>query len=783
MLSILRKAPSLAPGAIIAALRAAAPSENRLNPALRRRASPRRRLFAAAGSLCLFGADYAQAATPDWLAGWPLFVPLLALLGLPPWRRRRQLATLSRQVRDSQQPLVLADAAGRLLAVSDYAPAPSRQDGVLTGYGFSRHDLALLLDPAHPGHRDGLLAAHADLLAFPLPCPLPGHLLLRLQTPSLVHGPGGDLSGWRQALQDARLGLLEFDLADQAVRGAPQTLHALLGLPADAERMAFSRWLELLHPEDRSLFTALLSHPEQRQESACGMEFRVRHAHGHWEWLEQRTQFHKDEVGRISHIHALCQIVTARKLAESAMLRREQEFRTLVENSEDVIARYDLNLRCQFINRSVSRYSTLAREEHLGRSVHDKAWPEAARARFAEECERLIAGGEARRFELELSMGTRRFIFEVRLFPEFGLGGELRSILAVEREITHSRQSERLLAEENAVMEMIAGNAPLQDTLNQICRMMESQLNRGVCSIMLLDASGETLGLAAGQSLPPSYRKLLAQVPVGPEAGSCGTAVHRKSLVIVDDIANSPLWASYRELVAPFGLSACWSTPIFSSDRRLLGAFAIYHPDPRQPEPEELQLAQRSTHLIAIALQRDAHEKKLYQLATLDELTGLCNRRQFIALSSREIERNRRYQLSLTVLMMDLDHFKNINDRHGHAKGDEVIVHFAQSCRNVLRSTDICGRLGGEEFAAVLPDTRMEDALLAAERLRRVVAEARLPDGEAGTLQYTVSIGVAMLRADETEIDEVLGRADKQLYQAKHNGRNCISGEELLLLR
>ncbi|RBL66815.1 diguanylate cyclase, partial [Pseudomonas sp. MWU13-2625] len=189
---------------------------------------------------------------------------------------------------------------------------------------------------------------------------------------------------------------------------------------------------------------------------------------------------------------------------------------------------------------------------------------------------------------------------------------------------------------------------------------MESQLNRGACSILLLNAAGDTLRLAAGQRLPPGYRQLLKQVPVVPEAGFCGTDVHRKSLVIVEDIALSPLWAGYREQIAPFGLQACWSTPIFSSDRRLLGAFAIYHPEPHLPEPEELQLAQRSTHLIAIALQRDAHEKKLYQLATLDELTGLCNRRQFIALAGREIERNRRYQLSLAVLMMDLDHFKSI---------------------------------------------------------------------------------------------------------------------------
>ncbi|WP_158253750.1 sensor domain-containing diguanylate cyclase [Chromobacterium alticapitis] len=573
----------------------------------------------------------------------------------------------------------------------------------------------------------------------------------------------------RATLRDARLGLLEFRLPQQRVRGRAQSLQRLLGMPAHTRDMDFARWLSLLHPEDRPRFAQLLESPPPPEANS---EVRVRHHSGHWEWLEI-TWRSSWRGGRVQKLTALCRVATARKHHEAAMIRREQQFRTLVDNSEDIVARYDLELRCLFINRSVSRYFPLPLEEHLGKTPREKGWSEEASSRFEQECRQLINTWEARNFELELYHGPHRHIFEIRLFPEFDSAGMLKTILSVDREVTASRQGEKLLAEENAVLEMIAGNHPLPQTLNQICQMMESQQPKGMCSIMLLDEDGQALRFAAGLSLPAAYRKLIDRVEIGPSVGSCGTSAHWKRTIVVDDILKSPLWAHSLDKVQPFDLRACWSTPIFSSDRRLLGTFATYYREPRSPTPEELALAHRSTHIIAIALQRHGHEKQLYRLATQDGLTGLNNRRQFIELADRELERGRRTQGPLSVMMMDLDHFKQINDRHGHAVGDTVIRHFADLCRDALRASDLCGRLGGEEFAALLPDTALAEAMQVAERLRAAVAAARLPldDGE---LSYTVSIGVAQQRPDEQDIDEVLSRADKQLYLAKHEGRNRV---------
>ncbi len=650
---------------------------------------------------------------------------------------------------------------------------------MISVYAFAASAVGARLSPLCSSHSIFVRLA-VGLGSWPLSARAAGHapgeadLILLWCLPLLaIAGAVYGICQRRQAqasLRAAGLALLVFDLKKQKLRSAPRALQQLLGLPANGRELDFARWLSLLHPEDRPAFAALLQAPENLDEPC--RELRARHAQGHWEWLELRLRLRRGWL-RPPRLTALCRTITGHKQSEAAMLRREQEFRTLVENSEDMIARYDLQLRCLFINRSASRYFDLPRERHIGRTPREKGWPHEACLRFEHECGQLIHSWEARSFELEFDFGPRRHIFEIRLFPEFDSAGTLQSILSVDREVTASRQGERLLSEENAVLESIAGNNPLARTLEQVCLMMESQQPRAMSSIMLLDEGGATLSLAAGPSLPPGYRALVKQVAIGPNVGSCGTAAHWKRTIVVDDIQNSPLWQRLAAETAAHGLRACWSTPIFSSDRRLLGTFATYYREPATPPPEALSLAQRCTHIIAIALQRHGHEKQLYQLATQDGLTQLHNRRHFLELAQRERERCRRYQTPLAMLMMDLDHFKAINDRYGHAVGDEVIRHFAALCRDVLRASDVCGRLGGEEFAAALPNTGHDDALRVAERLRQAAAGAVLRcDGH--TLAYTVSIGVACADAGQHSVSALLGLADQLLYQAKRDGRNRV---------
>lgn len=184
--------------------------------------------------------------------------------------------------------------------------------------------------------------------------------------------------------------------------------------------------------------------------------------------------------------------------------------------------------------------------------------------------------------------------------------------------------------------------------------------------------------------------------------------------------------------------------------------------------------------LQTLELQREIEERKrtqviLEKLATLDSLTDLYNRRHFYSLAQREIERVVRYKRSVTALMLDIDHFKQVNDIHGHAVGDEALRAIANILRKSLREVDILGRFGGEEFAILLPETHPDKGRQVAERIRLAIAEQPITTA-AGDLSLTISIGVtgiAGVKPNEAfTLDQLLKQADDALYQAKHNGRN-----------
>lgn len=172
--------------------------------------------------------------------------------------------------------------------------------------------------------------------------------------------------------------------------------------------------------------------------------------------------------------------------------------------------------------------------------------------------------------------------------------------------------------------------------------------------------------------------------------------------------------------------------------------------------------------------ERHALEQELSRQARTDSLTGLSNRRHFIELAEQELARTRRYNNLLSVLMVDLDDFKSINDTYGHQAGDVVLRKVGEICLLTLRGIDVIGRIGGEEFAVLLPETDSEQAIEVAERLRHEIAEAEIPMEPNGMLHVTASIGVTTLVSTETNVNTLLRLADKALYEAKRTGRNKV---------
>lgn len=406
------------------------------------------------------------------------------------------------------------------------------------------------------------------------------------------------------------------------------------------------------------------------------------------------------------------------------------------------------------------------REELLGLADTD-LFPSGQAARMAEDDAR--ARGAGRTIVREETLPDGRTLLVHRRAISVGAHSPL---IAASIDVTEWKRADALMVSGHHVLELIASGAELSAVLDAICLRMEGHLPGARCSILLLDAEGKRLRHGAGPSLPAEYCRKVDGTPVGPSVGSCGSAVYNREPVVVEDIASSPLWADFAHIAEQYGLRACWSTPFFAADRSVLGTFAIYFDTPRRPEYPHLMVISHATRLATIAVERWRQISELRHLATTDPLTGLANRAHFLDQVEEEMVRSDRFRRPLALLMIDLDRFKRINDQHGHAAGDEVLRVFARVLGSSLRSVDLCGRLGGEEFAVLMPETDLAGALPGAERLRQAIEAARV-DGVAGGLAFTASFGVAV-RHGEEPLKRLMARADAALYAAKHGGRNRV---------
>ena len=169
-----------------------------------------------------------------------------------------------------------------------------------------------------------------------------------------------------------------------------------------------------------------------------------------------------------------------------------------------------------------------------------------------------------------------------------------------------------VLASEQSVLRLITRNTPLPELLVEVCRRAEALLGDGAsCTILLLDPDGAHVRVGAAPSLPAQYSTAIDGAPIGPAAGSCGTAMYRRRMVAVEDIETDPLWADYRSFALPLGLRACWSVPFEDEAGSVLGAFAVYYRTPRRPSDEETDLLRDIGNSVGLAVHQDRIARQL----------------------------------------------------------------------------------------------------------------------------------------------------------------------------
>jgi diguanylate cyclase (GGDEF)-like protein len=321
----------------------------------------------------------------------------------------------------------------------------------------------------------------------------------------------------------------------------------------------------------------------------------------------------------------------------------------------------------------------------------------------------------------------------------------------------------------NEVSDALAGATSEDALIDEVTRLIGDALYPDNFGILLVDAKKGVL------RVHPSYRGLLDQikgstlefeVPLG--QGVSGQVALRGEPWRISDVAQEP---TYLEVDARMRSELC--VPIKVGER----VVGVINAESARPDAFTLadeQLLLTFAGQLATALEKMRLFQEVQHLAITDPLTGQFNRRHFFDEAEREFQRARRYARPLSVVMLDLDRFKRVNDSYGHAVGDRVLQVVAETCRRQLRTIDLLARYGGEEFIALLPESSAEDARHVAERLCRAIAALRV-ESDAGPVQVTISVGAAGLAASCADLDELLIRADRALYDAKEAGRNRVS--------
>ena len=535
-------------------------------------------------------------------------------------------------------------------------------------------------------------------------------------------------------------GLWEWDLRRNTVHWDARCW-ALIGLPHDPNPIPVERLMQRVHLEDLAGLEAGIAAGFQKPEGFA-LEFRLRRADESWVWIETRGRVVEWQDGQALRAVGTHSDISARKTAELALRASQARLLAVLNALPDQILVFDTAGCLRRLHQpEVFRGVFGDLEQHVGEEACHFLPAPLAEA-FAAAMADVTRDNAAREFDIELPEGDdgRLRHFHARLSPVLENDSPYpTAFLLTLRDTTESAQARKQrqqLALRNAAILEAAGDGIYGVDADGRCLF----INRAALD-MLGFAEAEVIGRSV-HALFHHHRESGENYP----EDAC------PAFLTVHDGRERRIEAEWfwRRDGSGFPVSLT-ITPLVEEGERT-GAVVVFRD----------QSTQR------------AQAEALLHLATTDTLTELPNRRYFLERLEQEWARLHRLGGRAALMMIDLDHFKRVNDTYGHGTGDRVLQAFAEVLRGSLRRMDVPGRLGGEEFAVILPGADLAGAHAIAERLRQAVEAMRVPHAEGELVRITVSIGVASFSPETATFDALLTRADEALYRAKNNGRNRV---------
>jgi len=348
--------------------------------------------------------------------------------------------------------------------------------------------------------------------------------------------------------------------------------------------------------------------------------------------------------------------------------------------------------------------------------------------------------------------------------------GDILGFLAIQRDVTKEHRAKEALQDRvreltflNQLAETGVKTVDEDLLIRKATELMGKIFNPDYFGVMLIDEGEDHLSLHTSYQSEGGVEDI--NIPLG--EGITGHVAQTGESWYLPDITQEPRYIS-----AELNMRSELCVPLHTGDR-VIGVINLESERVEAFKEADLNLLTTFADQLAIAIQRARLFERVQQLAITDGLTGLYNHRHFFALAEVEYARALRYQHPLGVIMLDVDHFKVVNDTYGHAVGDVVLKEIAQRLEKNCRAVDILARYGGEEFSLLLPETTLSAALGMGERLRLCIADQPIGT-EAGPLSVTVSLGVSALSEDTPDLSSLVNKADQALLLAKKAGRNCV---------